>query len=137
MVVSGPTHDGARMRAYGEAIAKSGLYQKLGAYYLNAPRPVATLEGETPKNHTLLMVRFPCLANAKAFWYSRDYQEKIKPMRLNPSAGEYSVTVYSEAPLRADLAGKVTPPLYLQPFDAAGIEQVAPRDTKQILVTPK
>jgi uncharacterized protein (DUF1330 family) len=137
MVVSGPTHDAPRMRAYGEAIAKSGLYQKLGGYYLNVPRPIATFEGETGSNHTLLMVRFPCLANAKAFWHSRDYQERIKPMRLNPSAGDYSVTVYPEAPLRADLTGKVTPPLYLQRFDAGGIEQVAPRDTKQISVTPK
>jgi uncharacterized protein (DUF1330 family) len=137
MVVSGPTHDALRMRAYGEAIARSGLYQKLGGYYLNVPRPIATFEGETAKNHTLLMVRFPCLANAKAFWHSRDYQEKIKPMRLNLSAGDYSVTVYPEAPLRADLAGKVTPPLYLQPFYAAGIEQASPGNTKRNLANPK
>jgi uncharacterized protein (DUF1330 family) len=128
MVVSGPTHDSTRMRAYGEAIAKSGLYQKLGGYYLNVPRPIATFEGEPSRNHTLLMVRFPCLANARAFWHSREYQEKIKPMRLNPSAGDYLVAVYPEAPIRSDLAGKVAPPLYQQPFDASGIEQVTPRD---------
>ena len=46
MVVSGPTHDRDRMIAYGKAIADSGLYKKLGAYYLNSPRPLAVFEGE-------------------------------------------------------------------------------------------
>jgi uncharacterized protein (DUF1330 family) len=122
MVVAGPTHDGARMRAYAEAIGKSGLYQKLGGYYLNAPRPVAVFEGDPPKNLTTLIVRFPCLANAEAFWNSRVYQEQIRPMRLGPSAGDYLVTVYPEAPLRQDVAGKVGSSAYLDQFDAGGIE---------------
>jgi uncharacterized protein (DUF1330 family) len=125
MVVSGPTHDAPRMRAYGEAIAKSGLYQKLGGYYLNVPRPVAIFEGEPPKNLTTLIVRFPCLANAKAFWNSKVYQNAIKPLRLNPLAGDYLVAVYPEAPLRSDMKGKVVAPDYQHQFDLAGIEQVA------------
>ena len=48
MVVSGPTHDRDRMIAYGKAIADSGLYKKLGAYYLNSPRPLAVFEGSPP-----------------------------------------------------------------------------------------
>jgi uncharacterized protein (DUF1330 family) len=124
MVVAGPTHDSARMKAYADKIAKSGLYQKLGAYYLNVPRALATFEGEPSKDHTVLMVRFPCFANAHAFWHSREYQERIKPMRLNPSAGEYLVTVYPEAPIRPDMIGKVAPPYYLQPFASKGIQQV-------------
>ena len=126
MVVTGPTHDGPRMRAYGEAIAKSGLYQQLGGYYLNAPRPVAIFEGEPPKNLTTLIVRFPCLANAKTFWNSKVYQEAIKPLRLNPSAGDYLVAVYPEAPLRPDMKGKVIAPDYRQRFQSGGIEQVEP-----------
>jgi uncharacterized protein (DUF1330 family) len=117
------------MRAYAEAIAKSGLYQQLGGYYVNVPRPVAVFEGDAPKNLTTLVVRFPCLANARAFWNSRVYQEQIKPMRLNPSAGDYVVTVYPEAPVRADVAGKVGNPAYLARFDAAGIEQAGPATT--------
>lgn len=126
MVVAGPTHDAARMRAYAEAIAKSGLYQQLGGYYLNVPRSIAVFEGEPAKSHTTLIVRFPCLANAKAFWNSRVYQETIKPLRLGPSAGDYLVTVYPEAPLRADMRGKVAAPTYLQRFNANGIEQARP-----------
>lgn len=126
MVVAGPTHDRARMLAYGKAIADSRLYQKLGGYYVNLPRPLATFEGEPPTGYTTLIVRFPCLANARAFWNSREYQEKIKPLRLNPSAGDYVVTVYPEAPVREDMVGKVGDASYRATFDAAGIPQKEP-----------
>jgi uncharacterized protein (DUF1330 family) len=123
MVVAGPTHDRARMQAYAKAIGDSQLYQKLGGYYVNAPLPLATFEGQPDNGHATLIVRFPCLANAKAFWYSKVYQEKIKPLRLNPSAGNYLVTVYPEIPLRSDLAGKVGDNSYQVTFNADGIEQ--------------
>ncbi|HEV7233246.1 MAG TPA: DUF1330 domain-containing protein [Sphingorhabdus sp.] len=123
MVVAGPTHDRARMQAYAKAIADSQLYQKLGGYYVNAPVPLATFEGEPPKGHATLIVRFPCLANAKAFWYSKVYQETIKPLRLNPSAGDYLVTVYPEIQVRADMVGKVGANGYKTSF-GANVEQV-------------
>jgi uncharacterized protein (DUF1330 family) len=121
MVVYGPMHDRDRMVAYGKAIADSGLYKKLGGYYLNSPRSAAIFEG---KPTSMIIVRFPCLANAKAFWNSKDYQEKIKPMRLNPSAGDFTVAVYPEIPLREDMQGKVGVASYLVPFDASAVEQV-------------
>jgi uncharacterized protein (DUF1330 family) len=124
MIVSGITHDRARMQAYAQAIADSKLYQKLGGYYINSPLPVAAFEGEPPKGFATLIVRFPCLANAKAFWNSKIYQEKIKPLRLNPSAGDYSVRVYPEIPARADMAGKVGDNGYKAEFGSIGIEQV-------------
>jgi uncharacterized protein (DUF1330 family) len=126
MVVAGPTHDRARMQAYAKAIFDSGLYQQLGGYYINVPVPLATFEGEVPANQATLIVRFPCLANARAFWYSKTYQEQIKPLRLNPSAGDYSVTVYAEIPLRADMAGKVGTADYVARFDAGAVDQVTP-----------
>lgn len=124
MVVAGPTHDRARMQAYARAIFDSGLYQQLGGYYINAPIPLAVFEGTPPKGHATLIVRFPCLANAKAFWYSKEYQDKIMPLRLNPAAGDYVVTVYAEIPPRADLAGKVGTADYLARFDSTGVEQI-------------
>jgi uncharacterized protein (DUF1330 family) len=122
MVVSGPTHDRARMQAYGEAIARSGLYRQLGGYYVNIPRAVATFEGTPPQGFVTLIVRFPCLANAQAFWNSRVYQEEILPLRQNPSAG-----TYPEAPLRDDMAGKVGDNSYRATFDASAVPQVTPR----------
>lgn len=126
MVVAGPTHDRARMLAYGKAIADSGLYAKLGGYYVNTARPLAVFEGEPPAGYATLIVRFPSLANAKAFWFSREYQEKIKPLRLNPSAGEYTVTVYAEAELPPYMAGKVAVGAYGADFDAAAVPQLSP-----------
>lgn len=124
MVVSGPTHDRARMLAYGKAIADSGLYRKLGGYYVNVPAPLDTFEGAPPKGYTTLIVRFPCLANARAFWWSKHYQEKIKPLRLGPSAGDYVVSVYPEAPVREDVRSKVGENAYRERFSAKGIAQV-------------
>jgi uncharacterized protein (DUF1330 family) len=126
MVVSGPTHDGARLRAYAQKIAESGIYDRLGAYYLNAPRPIATFEGAAPPNLTTLIVRFPCLANAEAFWYSKLYQELIRPMRLNPSAGDYVVTVYPEIPVRPGMVEAVGSNVYKRKFDGSGEERVKP-----------
>lgn len=124
MVVSGPTHDRARMLAYGQAIADSGLYRQLGGYYVNLAFPQEIFEGDAPKGYVTLIVRFPCMANARAFWNSRVYQEQIKPLRLNPSAGDYIVAVYPEAPLREDLVGKVGDNRYNADFPVAGIAQV-------------
>jgi uncharacterized protein (DUF1330 family) len=124
MVVSGPTHDRARMLAYGKAIADSGLYKQLGGYYINLAFPQEIFEGSAPAGYVNLMVRFPCMANARAFWNSRVYQEQIKPLRLNPSAGDYIVAVYPEAPLREDLVGKVGDDSYSAEFPAEGVAQV-------------
>lgn len=126
MIVSGSTHDRARMLAYGKAIADSGLYKKLGGYYVAVGRPIETFEGTPPANYSTVIVRFPCLANARAFWNSRDYQEKIKPMRLNPSAGDYLVTVHTEVPVREDMVSKVSDAAYRATFDPAQVEQVKP-----------
>jgi len=128
MVVAGPTHDRARMMAYARAIADSGLYARLGGYYVNAPRPVAVFEGTPPPTWSTLIVRFPCLAHARAFWNSKTYQQAIKPLRLDPSAGDYTVTVYPEAGLPAHMTGKVEGGGYVAPFTAEGIEQLAPEN---------
>ena len=127
MVVAGPTHDRARMQAYGAAIARSQLYQQLGGYYINSPRVLATFEGPAPAGYTTLIVRFPCLANAEAFWNSRVYQEEILPLRQNPPAGTYTVTVYAEIPVREDMIGQVGDNGYRAHFDASAVPQRAPR----------
>lgn len=130
MVVSGLTLDVQRMNAYGQAIRESGLYAQLGGYYINLPRPVAVFEGEVADNHVSLMVRFPCLANARAFWYSQVYQQQIRPLRLNPSAGDYTVTVYREGTLPDYLQGAVGSADYQRQFDASGIIQAEDAGTR-------
>lgn len=112
MVVRGMLKDRARLAEYAAAIRASGLYPILGGYYLNVPRAVAVFEGTPDPNDSIIMARFPCLAHARAFWYSIAYQETVKPKRLNPSAGDFLVTVYPELPIPEHMAGRVQPPVY-------------------------
>jgi uncharacterized protein (DUF1330 family) len=119
MVVSGLIHDRQRLASYAKAIRESGLYPKLGGYYMNNPRPVATFEGTPPANQSILMVRFPCLAHARAFWYSELYQKKIIPERVNPSAGDFTVTVYAENALPDYMKGRVAPGDFIEKPDAS------------------
>lgn len=122
MIVSGITLDPARMGEYARALAASGLYPKLGGYYLNSPRPVAVFEGDVDPNYVSLLVRFPCLEHARRFWNSRLYQETVRPLRVNPSAGDYQVTVYREADMPDYMQGKVGPGDYTAVFSSEGIE---------------
>ncbi len=126
MVITGPTRDAVRMRAYGLAIAESKLYEQLGGYYLNIPAAIDSFEGEAEEGFTTLIVRFPCLENARAFWYSKTYQDEIRPLRLDPSAGDYVVRVYPAVPVPPYLADKATGARYLAEFPNEGVEQVAP-----------
>ena len=107
MLVAGRTLDAERMRDYAIALGGSDLYPNARGYYLNIPRPVRILEGEPDADDVALMVRFPSECSAVNFWYDDFYQSEIKPMRLNPSAGDYVVTLYSEADLPPYMAGKV------------------------------
>lgn len=124
MVVEGRTFDRDRMLAYGRAIAESRLYEKLGGYYVTLPRPVEVFEGEVAPDYVNLTVRFPCIENARAFWNSRTYREEILPLRQDPPAGDYTVAIYAEAPLRQDMVGKVGDNRFTADFAGAGIEQV-------------
>ena len=124
MVVAGRTLDRERMLAYGKALAESEIYQRLGGYYITLPQPIAVFEGEVPKDYVNLTVRFPCLANARAFWNSRVYQETILPLRQNPAAGDYTVTVYAEMPLRPDMVGRVEGARFVADFSGHNEPQV-------------
>ena len=113
MLVAGRTLDAGRMRDYAIALQQSDLYPNARGYYLNNPRPVRILEGEPDVNDVALMVRFPSECSAVNFWYDDFYQSEIKPLRLNPSAGDYVVTLYDEASLPPYMAGKVGDASYL------------------------
>ncbi|MEM7688846.1 MAG: DUF1330 domain-containing protein [Pseudomonadota bacterium] len=125
MVIEGRTLDRARMGQYAAAIAKSEIYQKLGGYYVNVPRPIEVFEGEVEPDYVNLTVRFPCIENARAFWNSRVYQDEIIDIRRKPtSAGDYTVTIYAEAPLREDMTGKVGDARFTYDFSNPDVPQV-------------
>ena len=61
MVVEGRTIDLDRIVTYGKAIRDSGLYPKLGGYYIDRPRPIAVFEGTSPPERSVLLVRHPAM----------------------------------------------------------------------------
>ncbi|MEM7779418.1 MAG: DUF1330 domain-containing protein [Pseudomonadota bacterium] len=125
MVIEGRTLDRARMGQYAAAIAASEIYQKLGGYYVNVPRPLEVYEGDVEADYVNLTVRFPCIENARAFWNSKVYQEEIIGIRQEPtSAGDYTVTIYAEAPLREDLVGKVGDARFTHDFSDPDVPQL-------------
>ena len=113
MVVAGRTLDRAQMGKYAEALAQSGLYPKARGYYLNNPRPIRHLEGNPHADDVALMVRFPSECAALTFWNSDEYQNNVKPLRLNPRAGDYIVTLYSETALPSYMDGLVADNAYI------------------------
>lgn len=107
MVVAGITRDRTRMAEYTHALLESGLYPAHGGYYINTPRPLEVFEGSPDPEFVTLIVRFPSLDHARQFWNSPVYQQRIRPLRTNPDAGDYSVTVYAEADLPAYMKDRV------------------------------
>lgn len=127
MVIRGLIHDRARIQRYGQAIRDSGLYATLGGYYINVPRALDVFEGTPPANDSVLIVRFPCLAHARAFWNSKAYQEAIIPLRRNPSAGDFTVTVYPELAPPDYMAGRVGDGAY-KPVDPSVAASIRPAE---------
>ena len=125
MIIEGALKDRNRLAAYAAAIRASGLYPRLAGYYLINPRPVAVFEGASPPDRSVLAVRFPCLAHARTFWNSRQYRETIMPLRQNPPAGDFTVTVHMELPVPDYMAGRVAPGAYsAQSGSMQGIDQI-------------
>jgi len=113
MVVAGRTLDRAQMGKYAQALAQSGLYPKARGYYLNNPRPIRHLEGNPHADDVALMVRFPSECAALTFWNSDEYQNNVKPLRLNPRAGDYIVTLYAETEVPSYMAGLLADNAYI------------------------
>jgi uncharacterized protein (DUF1330 family) len=124
MVVNGVSHDRERMMAYGKALQNSGLYAQLQGYYINSAPPIAVFQGTVPPNYATLIVRFPCLAHARTFWYSKTYQETIKPMRENPSAGDFTVSVYAATDLPGHMKDKLKNGNYKQKFSDDAVKKI-------------
>jgi uncharacterized protein (DUF1330 family) len=123
LVTSGSVRNSVRLQAYFDGVAASGLYQQLGGYELVYARPLDVLEANRLAGFVTVVVRFPCRANALAFWHSKIYQEQLKALRTDPDAGDLVIMIYPETPLRADMVGKVGDNSYSASFDAAAVSQ--------------
>lgn len=100
MLVYGEISDRTKMRAYGQALAESGLYPRVNGYYEASTPALEVFEGEPPAGRGVIIARFPCLKAAQEFWYSDAYQA-IRPLR--EGAAEFEVLVLPAPPLPAYL----------------------------------
>ncbi len=82
--------EGAPM-SYGEALRASGLYERLDGFYLLAGRPLEVFEGDWTQRDMALVAEFPCLEAARAFYWSKAYQEIIS---LRAGAGDFFLGVW-------------------------------------------
>ena len=96
MLVYGDIYDREKFKAYAEAIWASGLYPKTQGYYVAVTPADDIFEGAPGKDHGMVLVRFPCHAAARAFWYSDDYA-KIRPLR--EGIADFVVSVFKERPI--------------------------------------
>jgi uncharacterized protein (DUF1330 family) len=94
LVVTATVTDPARMKAYNEALARSGLYPKHGGRYLFVGRAAADLEAWDGR--AVVVAEFPSRAAAEAFWNDPVYQRDVKPLRAG--AGDFHVAIFDGLP---------------------------------------
>jgi len=93
MIVEGDNQKPEQFEYYAETLRASGLYEKLGAYYVTVGDPNEVFEGEWIEQKFMVVVRFPCLQRAQQFWHSDTYKA-IKPLR--EGAGDVRSLVFEE-----------------------------------------
>jgi hypothetical protein len=104
LVISAPAIDSAKLAA-------GSILPQLGGYQLTGPKPLDVLEG-APAAPSAIILRFPCRANALAFWSAR-----------SPDVAQAGMTaaIYPQVPLREDMVGKVGDDGYSASFGSAAI----------------
>lgn len=91
LLVTARVTDRAKMAAYAQALAESGLYEAHGGAYEFVGAPVNRLEG-WPDGVSAVLARFPSRTAAESFWFSAKYQDDIKPLRRG--AGTFQVAIF-------------------------------------------
>lgn len=97
--------EGAPM-SYGEALRAADLYARLDGYYLLSGRPLEIFEGDWTARDMALVAEFPCLEAARAFYWSRAYQDIIP---LREGAGDFFLGVWRKRS-RAEMGRPSDPP---------------------------
>jgi uncharacterized protein (DUF1330 family) len=95
MVVVAEVTDGKKLANYQGALMASGLHLQNEGEYVAKGQPLEMFEGDWPDNQRLVIERFPSAEHARKFWYSDQYQNKIKPLR--DGAGRFTVALFEES----------------------------------------
>lgn len=84
--------DRAKFKPYQDALRSTGIITRNGGEYLAVGAPAQLLEGDWPKRRSFVLEKFPSMADFKNFWFSDEYQKKIKPLR--DETGKYTIAVF-------------------------------------------
>lgn len=95
MVVNYWRSEQGGMQEYGRELRDRKLYETLKGWYI-ARRPVEIFEGTWDPNRMFLIAQFPCREAARAFYYSKEYQEII-PYRAG-ATDNLTMTVHEVEP---------------------------------------
>lgn len=95
MVVNYWRSEQSGMQEYGRELRDRKLYETLKGWYA-ARRPVEIFEGTWDANRMFLIAQFPCREAARAFYYSKEYQEII-PYRAG-ATDRLTMTVHEVEP---------------------------------------
>ena len=79
---------------YREKNAK--LLEKYGGHIIARGKPMVTLEGTAPDAHTVVVVEFPSMAQAEAWYYDAEYQQLAKLRQTGSSADFFLVEGLTE-----------------------------------------
>lgn len=96
MLVYGDIFDRKAFGKYVGAINESGLYPKLQGYYTAISPAAEVFEGDVPATRGVVLVRFPCIEKARAFWNSPEYREIVK---LRDGIATFEVMVFKAQPV--------------------------------------
>ena len=51
------------------------------------------LEGSWPSDRGFVVEHYPCLEAFKALWFSKEYQQRLKPLRAG--SGDYTIALFN------------------------------------------
>jgi uncharacterized protein (DUF1330 family) len=88
--------DRAKSKPYGDGLRATQIVPRHGGRYLAVSPPTLVLEGKWPAERGFVVEQYPCEQAFREMWFSREYQEKLKPLR--DGSGEYTVALFKLRP---------------------------------------
>jgi uncharacterized protein (DUF1330 family) len=87
------TRPDANFKLYIERAA--ALSAKFGGEYVIRGKPAAVYEGKAFEGKSVVVSRFPDMAQLKAFYEGEEYQQQLKPLRAG--SGMYDIGAWESA----------------------------------------
>lgn len=84
--------DRAKSKAYGDGLRSTKIVPRHGGRYIAVSPPVEVLEGAWPAERAVVVEQYPCQQAFREMWFSREYEDKLKPLRAG--TGDYKIALF-------------------------------------------